>query len=86
MTDVFEKLRIIAEKEFGCTLVQGEQKLDFKSIFGVRVEEIKEIDTPVICPPVEAAVYAPVDTQLKDKEIETFVFDFIQTHCICIAA
>ena len=41
MTD-FEKLKEIAEKEFGVTLLQGEQKSNFKELFGFDMKDLEE--------------------------------------------
>ena len=41
MTD-FEKLKEIAEKEFGVTLVQGDQKSSFKELFGFDMKDLEE--------------------------------------------
>ena len=41
MTD-FEKLKEIAEKEFGVTLIQGERKSSFKELFGFEVKDLKK--------------------------------------------
>ena len=41
MTD-FEKLKEIAEKEFGVTLIQGEKKSCFKELFGFEVKDLEE--------------------------------------------
>jgi hypothetical protein len=41
MTD-FEKLKEIAKKEFGVTLVQGDKKSSFKELFGFEVKDLEE--------------------------------------------
>ena len=41
MTD-FEKLKEIAEKEFGVTLIQGEKKSSFKELFRFEVKDLEE--------------------------------------------
>ena len=41
MTD-FERLKEIAEKEFGVTLIQGDKKSSFKELFGFEVKDLEE--------------------------------------------
>ena len=41
MTD-FEKLKEIAKKEFGVTLIQGDKKSSFKELFGFDMKDLEE--------------------------------------------
>ena len=41
MTD-FEKLKEIAKKEFGVTLIQSEKKSSFKELFGFDMKDLEE--------------------------------------------
>ena len=41
MTD-FEKLKEIAKKEFGITLIQGEKKSSCKELFGFDVKDLEK--------------------------------------------
>lgn len=41
MTD-FEKLKEIAKKEFGVTLIQSDKKSGFKELFGFDVKDLEE--------------------------------------------
>lgn len=38
----FEKLKEIAEKEFGVTLIQGDKKSSFKELFGFDIKDLEE--------------------------------------------
>ena len=39
---VFEKLKEIAKKEFGVTLVQSDKKSSFKELFGFDMKDLEE--------------------------------------------
>ena len=41
--DVFEKLKKIAEEEFGVTIVRGDTPNTFKTVFGFGKEDIEEL-------------------------------------------
>ena len=41
--DKFEKLKKIAEEEFGVTIVRGDKPGTFKTVFGFNVKDIEKL-------------------------------------------
>ena len=85
MCDIFEKLKKIAADEFGCTLIQGEQKRTFRDVFGFSTEDIVDFDGFTDLEDMEISMNILVP-QLENFLLDQYEIDSAASASVSLAA